>query len=289
MTETDKPIIAACHEMPFTVITAQNLISSTAGVSRSLSGSSLVGSHLNQLNSNDTQSNYWFSRLLEYRGCKLCLGGHKHTYAITYPLREYYYYGDKNSRVDGPMKMLETLENDNAVFVVENPVIMNSKDPTTLGTINLTKFPLITVDKDKPLDTNLLYPYTLVDSFVSNSNVAHTNGVIYFMCQASGFKLFSNKELPSVNQKFSQFLPKSNVKPDGSYSASEAQRSPMFAIIDLTGSEWKLSLSKILNIQLSPSKLFNTLTYGTEAMDVYSLVKAPESGSAEDKLYGVWE
>ena len=146
MTETDKKIIVACHEMPFTVITAQNLISSTAGISRSLSGSSLVGSHLNQLNSNDTQSNYWFSRLLEYRGCKLCLGGHKHTYAITYPLREYYYYGDKNSRVDGPMKMLETLENDNAVFVAENPVIMNSSG-STLGTVNLTKFPLMTVDK----------------------------------------------------------------------------------------------------------------------------------------------
>ena len=54
------------------------------------------------------------------------------------------------------------------------------------------------------------------------------------MCQASGFKLFSNKELPSVNQKFSQFLPKSTVKSNGSYSASTAQRSPMFAIIDLT-------------------------------------------------------
>lgn len=288
MTETEKPIIAACHEMPFTVITAQNLISSTAGVSRSLSGSSLVGSHLNQLNSNDTKSNYWFSRLLEYRGCKLCLGGHKHTYAITYPLREYYYYGDKNSRVDGPMKMLETLENDNAVFVAENPVIMNSNS-STLGTVNLTKFPLMTVDKGQPSDTNLLYPYTLVNSFVSNSDVPHTNGVIYFMCQASGFKLFSNKELPSVNQKFSQFLPKSTVKSDGSYSASTAQRSPMFAIIDLTESEWKLSLSKILNIQLSPSKLFNTLTYGTDPMDIYSLVKASESAPEEDRLYGVWE
>ena len=109
------------------------------------------------------------------------------------------------------------------------------------------------------------------------------------MCQASGFKLFSNKELPSVNQKFSQFLPKSTVKSNGSYSASTAQRSPMFAIIDLTESEWKLSLSKILNIQLGPSKLFNTLTYGTDPMDIYSLVKASESAPEEDRLYGVWE
>ena len=126
MTETNKKIIVACHEMPFTVITAANLLSSTVSNSRSLSGTSLVGSHLNQLNSSDNQSNYWFSRLLEFRNVKLCLGGHKHTYAVTYPLREYYFYGDnKNSKDHGPMLMNQTLENDKVTFVTDNPIVLN--------------------------------------------------------------------------------------------------------------------------------------------------------------------
>ena len=68
---------------------------------------------------------YWFSRLLESSGVKLCFGGHKHTYAITYPVRENYKYTieynkatgsydtvDKSSLLDGPMNMGPTLENE---------------------------------------------------------------------------------------------------------------------------------------------------------------------------------
>jgi hypothetical protein len=47
---SNKEIIAMCHEMPFTVITAENLENTTTikGRWRSQSGaSSLVGSHLN--------------------------------------------------------------------------------------------------------------------------------------------------------------------------------------------------------------------------------------------------
>jgi hypothetical protein len=51
---------------------------------------------------------------MEYFGVKLCLGGHKHTYACTFPVAEYYYYdnGNKNSKDDGPMTMESTLAND---------------------------------------------------------------------------------------------------------------------------------------------------------------------------------
>jgi hypothetical protein len=54
--------------------------------------------------------------LLEYAGVKICLGGHKHTYTCTYPVREFYFYtdseGDKNSLVHGPMTMKDTLQNE---------------------------------------------------------------------------------------------------------------------------------------------------------------------------------
>jgi hypothetical protein len=52
--------------------------------------------------------------LLEHSGVKLVLGGHKHTYTCTYPVREFYFYQDiledgtrdsiiKNSLEHGPM------------------------------------------------------------------------------------------------------------------------------------------------------------------------------------------
>ena len=116
----NKNIIAVCHEMPFTVITKDGLNPTSAAVVknyRSLSGSSatsLIGSHTNQINGNDRVAMHWLSRLLEAFNVKLCLGGHKHTYACTFPICEYYYYanGAKNSLTDGKMAMSETLENE---------------------------------------------------------------------------------------------------------------------------------------------------------------------------------
>jgi hypothetical protein len=104
-------------------MTKQNLsVGSKPGYnsySRSLDGSSsnLVGSHLNQLTKSDTTALYWFSRLLEYSGVKMCLGGHKHTYTCTFPTREFYYYPSSsgsltNSYISGPMTMPDTLEED---------------------------------------------------------------------------------------------------------------------------------------------------------------------------------
>jgi len=110
-----KELIAICHEMPFTVITNENLQNDNNIISRwrSQSGaSSLVGSHLNQIGVSDNEKGtHWFSRLLEFRKCKLCIGGHKHTYAVTYPLMENYLYnnGESSSKIDGPMTMEDTL------------------------------------------------------------------------------------------------------------------------------------------------------------------------------------
>jgi hypothetical protein len=56
--------------------------------------------------------------LLEHARVKICLGGHKHTYTCTYPVREFYFYdnGNKNSLEHGPMKMSNTLENDDVIW-----------------------------------------------------------------------------------------------------------------------------------------------------------------------------
>ena len=282
MTNTDKEIIAICHEMPFTVITEDNLAPTKSSEWRSQSGaSSLVGSHLNQLTTADKVGTHWFSRLLEYRNCKLCIGGHKHTYAVTYPLMENYIYGNKNSKDDGPMNMNSTLEDDNQVSWIKDNK-------------NLSKFPLTLRQKPEGEDPTLVfYPSEFVSEFKNGKK-----GVIYFMCQATGFKLLSNKELPSPSQTFSQFLPKSDIKRDGENNiidskANNDQRSPMFAIIELPSShKLNIKLLKLDNIQSAPNKLFTQINYGKGDIELKSLVPSNSSeipsGTQVTWNYGYW-
>ena len=224
--------IVACHEMPFTVITTDNLLveSKSGEKSRSLSGTSLVGSHMNQMSADDKVGIYWFSRLLEHFGVQLCLGGHKHTYASTFPVRENYLYKDSGgntlSSKNGKMPMEETLANEQNVIWIDS------------DNRNLSKFPLIGSEINEITiepSANYIRPFEVVDGL--------TGGVTYFMCQATGYKLTSNKELPSNYQEFSNLIPETN----GS-KADTNQQYPMFAIVKLTETGCSISLARVHNI-----------------------------------------
>jgi hypothetical protein len=71
---------------------------------------------MNQLTKYDKVAINWFSRLLETKQVKLVLGGHKHTYTCTYPVREFYFYDKKNSFDNGPKLMESTLETDSVTW-----------------------------------------------------------------------------------------------------------------------------------------------------------------------------
>lgn len=296
-------VISVMHEMPFTVVTNANLkvSGSLYEVDRSLNKSNtgaLVGSHTNRLGSTDTHAIYWFSRLLESFDVKLCIGGHKHTYACTNPLREFYYYTEndtpKNSLEDGPMTMERTLANDSAVW--EADLYYNSNtgrysitqiqgiEPIT---INTTKFPLMIVSDNDKLGVGMgeenFYPFYGVDSFYQNGD-----GVTYFMCQATGYKLKSNKELPSEYQQFSYVIPHTTVK-DGSDKPDEAQLDPMFSDIILNGNSYEVYLRKIMNIFLISNNkhvLFSQLAYSTEPMEYRYLVH--EQNGEQSIIFGKW-
>ena len=248
---SSKNIIAICHEMPFTVITKDGLDPKVRTNYRSCSGgkTTLIGSHTNQMTGTETVGIHWFSRLLEYFGVKLCLGGHKHTYACTFPVAEYYYYDNetKNSKDDGPMQMNPTLSDDLSTTWF---------DPTTGD--NLTKFPLISsvyaANYSFTGDGDHLSPSTIITSLPNNFSP-----VVYMMCQATGYKLTSNKELPSNYQHFSMVIPETT---SGETSADNNQKHPMITITKLSGSTYTIELARIQNI-LSASKTFTQQAYGT--------------------------
>ena len=261
MLEGEKQYIVACHEMPFTVITNDSIASGQEGISRSLStANALVGSHTNQISNADTgKGTYWLSRLLENKKVKLCIGGHKHTYACTYPVREYFLFGDgKNSKDNySEYTMEETLENDNVTW------IQDGKD--------LTKFPL-TKREDVGSAPSGFYPYTPVPNL--------EGGVTYFMCQATGYKLTSNKELPSANQKFSLAVPQT-IRSGNSDSASNEQKYPMFGIISLDTSKYDIKLVRIANI-FNASFKFAQNTYSDDDMKLQYFTQVSENN------YGKW-
>ena len=87
------------------------------------------------------------------------------------------------------------------------------------------------------------------------------------MLQATGYKLTSNKELPSPYQEFSQVIPPTTKKgASGSYtvSAADDQKYPMFAIVDIDkhGNEYEIALIRAINILGSKSG-FTQTNYGT--------------------------
>ena len=272
MTEdSDKKYIAICHEMPFTVITRDSLYyehkkDASADTSitaidsyRSISPlKALVGCHMNQINKEDAGYGiYWFSRLMEYRNIKLVLGGHKHTYCVTYPLAENYKYTvdgtEKRSLINGRMPMSETLNN-----AIEKSIVWNWPNETMLDSNNIdttqisynanhTKLPLTMVSdteitnryngesnntfKIRKSQTakgeSIFLPCHIIsEQWAADHNI---NPVIYFMCQATGYKLTSNKELPSAMQRFSQLLPATTITAKLADKASGHQQAPMYS------------------------------------------------------------
>lgn len=245
-----KKMIVCCHEMPFTVITKQCIGNDYKGESRSTGPgeSSLVGCHMNQINILDKKALYWFSRLLEYFEVKLVLGGHKHTYTCTHPVRENYFYGENNSKVHGPMNMTITLENDNAVF----------KKVVDGQTIDYSKLPLI----EQVLAENYCLDGKITDiaegyfyPCEADNETYKKNRVVYFMTQATGYKQTSNKELPTNYQGFSYLIPQTTA----TEKADDQQKYPMYVEVVLTSdTAWELSLIRIANIQTTNFKFTQT-------------------------------
>lgn len=142
--------VAFCHEAPFTIITADLIMSylkkNEAGSYDKDLNVKRGGSHLN------TVGNYWFSQWMQDNNFKLCLCGHKHTYANSRYIR------------DNPDRTMEP--------IVYDP----SLSPTWY-----TSLP----DRERQC--------------VQISADASQNYIRYVMCQATGYKLTSNKELPAKN------------------------------------------------------------------------------------------
>ena len=323
----ERKVVVAMHEMPFTVITKVSLNNESAKQIDQTRNYPLakarLGSNVNQMDINETRGIFWCSRLLEYFNCKLVIGGHKHTYALSYPIKEKYswtYTGESvitgietNHTYDSAEKikpMSATLADEagsSPKFNVSWDIDLTTDkvrteynvttDRTVIGdkALNSTKTPYIpkhlydtygkdVYDASKTGIVRCCTPLEIV------GNTDYDGFVTYSMCQATGYKLKSNKELPSQLQVFSKIIPMTTHK-KSSDSPNANQLYPMYSVLEFNDdcSEVSVSMNRITGIfKKDGADKFTQIDYGTKKMDNQTLCTFEKedckySGVATDK------
>lgn len=332
----NRRVVMACHEMPFTVITKASLAYNNGTqlpYSRNHpTAGNRLGSNLNQLDKSENRGIYWCSRLLEQFGCKIVIGGHKHTYALSYPIKEKYTwshykvigtdtetnkpileYDAEKTNIDSLEEikpMLSTLEDEgyksgieDSGYIVnwdmlidadikEEYNISNDIDNTKV-TLHSTKIPYIPKDLfdsvANGIESQLNNLFKCCTPIEVTNNENYNGFVNYSMCQATGYKLKSNKELPSQYQLFSKIIPKTTHKDTGD-SPSGEQLYPMYSILEFSGdnnSNLNIKMVRICGIfEADGADKFTQTNYGKKSLKSQYLVL--ENNGNESKMYGKW-
>ncbi len=287
----NKKVIVAMHEMPFTVITQQSLTKSKSDYMASTrnhptAANARVGSNTNQLKITENRGIYWCSRLLEHFGCKLVIGGHKHTYALSYPIKEKYkwtYNGTTKDSLTQRKPMSSSLSDEagsEPTYLIDwlipanDPELENyyNDNGETTYSLNTTKTPYIP-DELYSIHGAASFGHadgifrccTPVTSSQYNYNGDKYDGfVTYSMCQATGYKLKSNKELPSSLQVFSKIIPQTTNDTDkygkNSDSPNGNQLYPMYSVLEINYEDKEIdgsTVSVVDNINVRMRRVTN--------------------------------
>ena len=323
-----KKVVVAMHEMPFTVITRDSLSNNKSGYLPATRNhpngkDSRVGSNVNQLTRAENRGICWCSRLLEFFNCKLVIGGHKHTYALSYPIKEKYswtYNGTTKDSKNEVKPMFSTLADEAGVDPTYNIswYIDLPADSDGNGTRTEYNISLDTTESGIPVDVKLnttktpyipegLYNDCGVAAYTANKgslfrcctpldttgNTNYDGFVTYSMCQATGYKLKSNKELPWKTQVFSKIIPETTIKKDAD-SPSANQLYPMYSVLELEYdnndkvSGINVSMNRITGVFLSDgADKFSQLEYGNVGMGVQMLCTGSDVAAAT-RMFGKW-
>jgi len=79
------------------------------------------------------------------------------------------------------------------------------------------------------------------------------------MLQATGYKVKSNKELPSPNQMFSKIVPKTDWTNPNKGGVDVSQEYPMYATIRNDSGNYLVDLYRVANIKLESLKSNKTV------------------------------
>lgn len=229
--------IAVCHELPFTIVTQTNVNKFYwNGVE---SSEERGGSRINT--NNTAENTYWFSKFCQDNGIRLAIGGHKHTYAVTFPL-------------------LENEQNSMKPIIQVTPDVLEEwfkSDPTQLYE-----------DSSDPLLAGQLFPsewviegddtYKVQKHLCTFQLVEKITAPIYLTNQATGYKHTSNKELPSAQIPWDQyFFPCNSTITDQTHVTdvvNPGQLYPFYTVYKISDDKIECTTTKISNLFTSNGK-----------------------------------
>ena len=243
---TSKWRVCFTHEMPFTIM-IRDLFVNYFKAGYAPNSINRGGSHLNI---NSGSLGYWVSTFFQENNVRLVLGGHKHTYSQSHPIEE------------------NPLDNMKPIIQVTNATLSSIFGSTML------------VNGDTPDTQNYLYPK---EWLANNANIIakHYCGFklvdkitapVYVMCQSTGYKHTSNKELPSPDipwlspHYFPCTLSSTDLSKVPTQTVNAGQKAPFFIV-------WKITDTGITG---SPYKLNNVFTSkGKYSVNIQSSVNEP--------------
>jgi hypothetical protein len=243
--------IAYCHEMPFTIITdgvMSEFFDPLKNNGKEVAEKNVRGgSRINMVTKKSNQ--YWFSRFCQDNGIRLVMGGHKHTQAISWPIKE-------NVKVDGStvtynsMKPIiqvtsEDLTNDfnNATSLIE--IVDNSSELNGQSFPN-TWFMESSQNKETASETEISPTHLRNCHFCTFELVEKITAPIYSMSQATGYKHTSNKELPGAVIPWCRYY-----FPNKNGNVNNEQRYPFFSIYNVSSDNITIDVKRIKNVLIS--------------------------------------
>ena len=235
--------IAYCHEMPFTIIT--DAVMSDFYDPQKNNGMEVADKNYrggSRINTNTKKVNeYWFSQFCQNNGIRLVMGGHKHTQAITWPIRENVVDGVVNS-----MKpIIEVTSSDLSTFFEGSTSLIKIVDDSEL---NGQRFPNKWFMAEYQNNTeanrgNINASYERNCHFCTFELVEKATAPIYSMSQSTGYKHTSNKELPAAQLPWQHYY-----FPNKNGSVNTEQRYPFYSVYNVTPDTITIDVKRIKNV-----------------------------------------
>lgn len=241
--------IAYCHEMPFTIITdgvmGEFYTPGKNGGKEVPAKNNRGGSRINT--NTKTANKYWFSQFCQNNDIRLVMGGHKHTQAISWPLKENVINGEVNS-----MKpIIQVTAADLSNHFEGSTKLITIEDSSS--DLNGQKFPnkwFVTDYQDASVaqHSHIQPTYERNCHFCTFELVSNITAPVYSMSQATGYKHTSNKELPAAEIPWCRYYYPNVVDENGKVSVNTEQRYPFYSIYTVSPNKITIDVKRIKNV-----------------------------------------
>lgn len=267
--------IAYCHEMPFTIITDKvmtNFYDPSKNNGKEVESNNYRGgSRINTVTKK--QNEYWFGQFCQNNGIRLVMGGHKHTQAITWPIKE-------NVKEDGSVNSMKPI-----IQVNLSDLLLHFNNSSSLikivddSDLNGQSFPNKWFKEAYQSSTvatreNLLDEYETRAHFCTFELVDSITAPVYSMSQATGYKHTSNKELPGALIPWCR-----HYYPNVDGSVNTEQRYPFYSVYTVTSNRITIDVKRIKNVLVGGK--FNVNEQGAKLKNG-SVIVTTDNGLSSD-------